>query len=70
MAENVASTRKEMLLHFLEKVKALDLSILGVISNAQDILRQTAARPGLKVLHQVCHFSVLRGSTILSGEGL
>jgi hypothetical protein len=60
MAENVTSTRKEVLLALLQEVKALDLPILGVISDAQDTLRQAVAELWQEVPHQICHFHVLR----------
>jgi hypothetical protein len=59
-AENLTSTRKEVLIGLLMKVKALDLPILGVISDAQDTVRQAVAELWPEVPHQVCHFHVLR----------
>lgn len=60
LAENLTSTRKEVLIRLLEKVKALDLPILGVISDAQDTLRQAVAELWPQAPHQVCHFHALR----------
>jgi hypothetical protein len=60
VAENLTSTRKEILAALLEEVKALGLPILGVISDAQDTLRQAVAEIWPEVPHQVCHFHVLR----------
>jgi len=60
LAENLTSTRKEVLISLLEKVKALDLPILGVISDAQDTLRQAVAELWPQAPHQVCHFHALR----------
>jgi|SRR5579875_313487 len=59
-AENLTSTRKEVLLALLQEVKALDLPILGVISDGQETLRQAVAELWPEVAHQLCHFHVLR----------
>lgn len=59
-AENVTSTRTEVLEQLLAPVKALDLPVLGVISDAQDSQRQAVASLWPEVPHQICQFHTLR----------
>jgi hypothetical protein len=59
-AENVTSTRTEVLKQLLAPVKALDLPVLGVISDAQDSQRQAVASLWPEVPHQICQFHALR----------
>jgi hypothetical protein len=59
-AENVTSTRTEVLKQLLAPIKALDLPVLGVISDAQDSQRQAVASLWPQVPHQICQFHALR----------
>lgn len=59
-AENVTSSRTEVLKQLLAPVKALDLPVLGVISDAQDSQRQAIASLWPEVPHQICQFHTLR----------
>jgi hypothetical protein len=60
VAENVTSTRTEVLKHLLTPIKALDLPMLGVISDAQDSQRQAVASLWPEAPHQICQFHALR----------
>ncbi len=60
LAENVTSTRKEVLIRLLKEVKALGQPIVGVISDAQETLRQAVAELWPEAPHQLCHFHALR----------
>jgi hypothetical protein len=60
VAENVTSTRTEVLTQLLAPVKALELPVLGVISDAQDSQRQAVAALWPEVPHQICQFHALR----------
>lgn len=59
-AENVTSTRTEVIKDLLLPIKNLDLPVLGVISDAQDSQRQAIADLWPDVPHQVCQFHALR----------
>lgn len=58
--KNVTSTRKEVLIGLLKEVKALGQPIVGVISDAQETLRQAVAELWPEAPHQLCHFHALR----------
>jgi hypothetical protein len=59
VAENVTSTRTEVLKHLLTPIKALDLPMLRVISDAQDSQRQAVASLWPEAPHQICQFHAL-----------
>ncbi|MBV9231089.1 MAG: hypothetical protein JOZ18_17395 [Chloroflexi bacterium] len=59
-AENVTSSRTEVLKQLLAPIKALDLPVLGVISDAQDSQRQAIAALWPEAPHQICQFHALR----------
>jgi hypothetical protein len=59
-AENVTSTRTEVIKELLLPIKDLELPVLGVISDAEDSQRQAIADLWPDVPHQVCQFHALR----------
>ncbi len=59
-AENVTSTTKETIKQVLAPVVALDLPILGVISDAQESQLQAVAELWPGTPHQICQFHALK----------
>ncbi len=59
-AENVTSSHTEVLKQLLTPIKALDIPVLGVISDAQDSQRQAIAALWPEAPHQICQFHALR----------
>ncbi len=59
-AENVTSSTKDSLKRVLAPVVALELPILGVISDAQESQLQAIAELWLGTPHQICQFHALK----------
>lgn len=59
-AENVTESTKERLKEVLAPVVALDLPVIGVISDAQPTQLQAVADLWPDTLHQICQFHALR----------
>jgi hypothetical protein len=59
-AENVTSTTKETIKQVLAPVVALDLPILGVISDAQESQLQAVAELWPGTPHQICQFHAMK----------
>lgn len=59
-AENVTSSSKETIKQVLAPVVALDLPILGVISDAQESQLQAIAELWPATPHQICQFHAMR----------
>ncbi len=62
-AENVRSSETEVMKQLLAPVVALDLPVLGVISDAQISERLAVAQLWPNVPHQTCQFHYLREAT-------
>jgi hypothetical protein len=60
VAENVRSSRTEVIRQLLAPVVALELPIVAVVSDAQESLVQAIAALWPEVPHQVCQFHYLR----------
>lgn len=59
-AENVTSSETEMLKRLLAPVVALEVPVLGTISDAQESEERALQELWPNAPHQVCHFHVLR----------
>ncbi len=59
-AENVTESTKERVKHLLAPVIALELPVIGVISDAQPTELQAVAEVWPNIPHQICQFHALR----------
>lgn len=62
-AENVTASETAVLKQLLAPVKALDVPVLGTISDAQESILQALEQLWPDVPHQVCQFHVLRDAS-------
>jgi len=60
VAENVTSSGTAVMKQLLAPVKALDLPVLGIISDAQESQLLAVAQLWPDVPHQICQFHALR----------